>query len=77
MTELRKVTQLAWRKFLLSDAGMEGMLYLREHIPSIQPSDADSIIFQAGTTQGFKNGIDTISEIIAAEPVKEQKLENE
>jgi hypothetical protein len=75
-TEIRKVTCLRWRQFLASEFGTEGMLFLREKIPSVSPGDAHQMIFNAGRAEGFKQAIDTISEIIAVEQQKEQNLEN-
>jgi len=77
MTELKKKTQLDWRRHLLTDSGIEGMLFLRERTPTIHKGQADEMIFEAGRSQGFKDAIDTISEIIAAEPKKEVNFENE
>lgn len=78
MTELRKLTTISWRRFLLSPEGVEAMLYLRERTPSIDKGvDPYSMIFEAGRCQGYRNCLDTISEIIAKEPTKSESLENE
>ncbi len=53
------------------------MLFLRERVPSIARGDSDSVIFDAGRVEGYKQAIDTISEIIAIAPEKEIKLEND
>ncbi len=53
------------------------MLFLREKIPSITKGPADEMIFDAGRTQGFKDAIDAISEIIAVAAKREENLENE
>jgi len=74
--ELRKVTQLRWKAFLASEYGAEGMLWLREHSPSVTATDSTAIIFAAGKIEGYRNALDRISEIIAKEPEKEQNLEN-
>lgn len=76
MTELKKVTTMAWRKLLASEAGMEGMLYLREHIPSIHKGTADEMIFDAGRSEGYKQAIDVISEVIALVQQKEESADN-
>ena len=60
-----------------TEAGVEGMLFLRERTPSISKGDADGIIFDAGKVEGYKNAVDTISEIIAVRQQKEEKVENE
>ena len=67
MTELKRVTKLAWRKHLLSEHGVEGMLALRERTPSIGGGgEAHQIIFQAGKAQGFVDAINAIYEIASA-----------
>lgn len=76
MTELKKVTQLAWRKLLLSDAGIEGLLVLRERGPQIYQGDSHNIIFQAGKVEGYREALLLMQEFIAAEPKKEENLEN-
>lgn len=76
MTELKKQTQLEWRRHLLTPAGIEGMLFLRERSPSIHKAGADEMIFDAGKAEGYKMAIDMISEIIAVAPKKEENLEN-
>jgi hypothetical protein len=77
MTELRKVTQLAWRKIMLTEEGKEAMLFLREKAPSIIKSDADQMIFDAGRVEGYKQALDNLSNIIASEPKKELPIDNE
>lgn len=64
MTELAKATTLAWRRHLSTDAGVEGMLFLRERVPSIQKGDQHQMIFDAGRVEGYKQAIDTISELL-------------
>lgn len=75
-TELRKVTQLAWRKHLLSEAGIEGMLVLRERTPVVGRGESHNIIFDAGVVEGYRRALDSIDAIIAAEPQKPESLEN-
>lgn len=77
MTELKKITTLRWRQHIASEAGMEGMLFLRERIPSVHKGTADEMIFEAGKVEGYKMAIDTISELLAVEPTKEQKPDND
>jgi hypothetical protein len=76
MTQLKKVTQLAWRKLLLSEAGIEGMLVLREQAPGVSVGDSHNIIFQAGKSEGYRQALETIQNLIAAEPTKPEDLEN-
>lgn len=52
------------------------MLYARECSPSIQKGLADEMIFDAGRVEGYRQALDTFSEIIAAEQKKDQPLEN-
>jgi len=77
MTELKKQTQLDWRRHLLTPEGIEGMLFLREGMPSIHKGPADEMIFEAGIVEGYKKAIDRISEVIAVAPKKEVNLEND
>lgn len=76
MTELKKKTQLDWRRHLLTDSGIEGMLFLREGVPSISKGPADEMIFDAGIVEGYKRALDKISEVIAVEQRKEIDIEN-
>jgi hypothetical protein len=64
MTDLDKATTLAWRRHIASAAGSQGMLFLRERVPSIQKGDQHQMIFDAGRVEGFKQAIDTISELL-------------
>ncbi len=76
MVELKRVTQLAWRRFLASDAGVEGMLYLREMSPTIQSDQPHQIIFGAGKVEQHRLTLDMIRDIVGKEQVKEENLEN-
>lgn len=76
MTELKKKTQLDWRRFLLTESGQEGMLFLRERVPTIHKGVADEMIFEAGKAEGYKQAIDTISEVIAVEQKRDIDIEN-
>ncbi len=62
---------------MLTPAGVEAMLFLRERAPSIPKGPADEMIFDAGRVEGYRMAIDMISEIIAVAPKKEENLENE
>lgn len=64
MVELKKTTILSWRKFLSTEAGQEGMLYLRERVPSVNDGEAHSIILQAGVVKGYNRALDTIPEVL-------------
>lgn len=78
MTELKRTTNLSWRRHLLTEPGIEGMLYLRERTPVIVKGDADAtgIIFDAGRTQGWKDCLDAIADIISVVETKEVNYEN-
>jgi hypothetical protein len=76
MIEVKRTTQLSWRKFLATEAGIEAMLYLRENIPNVAKSDAHGIAFDAGKAQGWKDCLNAISELIAAPEEKPERLEN-
>lgn len=77
MIELKKQTQLDWRRYLLSESGIEGMLFLREHSPTIHKGQADEMIFEAGKAEGYKMALDMISEVIAVAQKREINIEND
>jgi hypothetical protein len=77
-TELRKVIKLAWRKWLMSEAGVEGLLVLRESAPSVSSDgEAHKIIFQAGIAEGWKRCLDAHHTLIAADEIKINDIENQ
>lgn len=76
MTEITPKVTLSWRKFLLSDEGVKGILFLRERVPTVSVGDSHNIIFAAGKAEGYKNAIDTISEILAMAKPKDEEIEN-
>jgi hypothetical protein len=61
--EIRKTTALKWRQLLGAPEGIEGMLYLRENIPSISGADPTALAFSAGKNQGYIHAIDSIMEL--------------
>ena len=67
MTEPKKSTLVAWRRFVSTNEGQEGMLYLRERTPEITKGEQASIVFEAGVTQGYRRALDVFSEFLAAE----------
>lgn len=72
-----KKTIIAWRRFLASPEGSAGMLYLRERVPSIQPGESHNIIFSAGKVEGYKNAVDTVSELLTLRSATENvEIEN-
>jgi len=75
--ELQKITRLQWRRFLDTDFGKEGMLYMRERTPSCPAGDATNIIFAAGKVEGYKLALDRISDVISLEEKKNEKLDND
>ncbi len=77
MTELTKADKIKWRQFLASEAGIKGMLFMREKVPSINKGDADGMIFDAGLVEGYKLAMDRISDVLSMEEVKDIKIENE
>lgn len=76
LTAVKKVTTLAWRRFLLSEAGIEGQLVLRENCPPVVPGDSHNIIFAAGRAEGWKLCIEAMHNLIAVERNKNESLEN-
>jgi hypothetical protein len=76
VVELTRADNIAWRRFLATQSGINGMLSLRERIPSVTKFDQSGIIFDAGRTQGYKEALDAISEVIGVVEEKQQELEN-
>lgn len=76
MTEITRGITLQWRRFLQSEAGMAGMLYLREKIPHITKGLPHEVQYDAGYAQGYIKALDQISEILAVKPEKEENIEN-
>lgn len=76
-TELRKMTQLAWRRLIISEHGKEGLLVLKERAPRVaQTSEAHSLIFQAGKVEGWNEALNAIYELITPDTPSDNDLEN-
>lgn len=75
--ELRKITQLAWKKFLSSEEGKEGLLWLHQRIPTISKGPSDEVLFEAGRAQGRRDGLVDISEMLATPQNKEIDASND
>ncbi len=76
LTPLRKAVQLGWRKFLLSEYGVEGLLVLRENTPVVARGDSHNIIFQAGVVEGYRLAIESLHNLIAVEKVTAVDYDN-
>lgn len=76
MTELNKTTQLAWRRFLASDAGIKGLLWLRESEPRIRKGDTSEMIHDGGVVSGYRLAIDALSDVVGREEEKPVDIEN-
>jgi hypothetical protein len=72
MSNLRKITQIATRRFLASEAGMETMLWLRENTPGVSRGDSHSIAFDAGIAEGWKACLNKIAEITPVDALKDR-----
>lgn len=76
-TELRKVTQLSWRKLITSEHGVEGMLVLKERAPKVASSgEAHSIIFNAGVAQGYSLALEEIYNLLSPDSKTDIDYEN-
>lgn len=73
---LSKGAQIAFRKLLSSDSGMEVMLYLRQTAPSVTKGESHDIIFEAGVVEGYRRAIDKLSSMAALPQEKEESFEN-
>jgi hypothetical protein len=77
ITELKKINQLKWKAFLSTEAGVEGLLVLRESSPTINGNgEQHAIVFAAGQAAGYGLALDRINSMLAVEPKKEIELEN-
>jgi len=76
-TELKKVTQLAWRRLIRSEHGIEGMLVLKERAPTVGTTgESHSILFQAGEVQGWNKALKAIYDLVAPDSASDQDFEN-
>ncbi len=76
-TDLKKLTKLSWRRLVISDQGIEGILVLKERCPRVsQTSEAHSIIFQAGKVEGYTQAIAEIYNLITPDAIPDQDLES-
>lgn len=76
MSDLRKVVEIAWRRHLSSESGLEGMNYLRSATPGVSRGDQYQMIFDAGVSEGYKQALNRIADISPVEPIPEKSLEN-
>jgi len=74
--ELKKTTQIAWRRFLSSEAGTEGLLFLRERVPAIIKGPSEQMLHDGGRATGYTEAINELSTLIATPPAKEESAEN-
>jgi hypothetical protein len=73
---IRKVTQIACRRFLSSEAGMEMMLYLRQNTPGVAKGESHAMAFDAGVAEGYKIALNRIAEITPVEKNGESSVES-
>ena len=52
------------------------MLYVREREPRIAKGDMNEMIHDGGRVEGYKQALDTLTEIVAVPQVKEENVEN-
>ncbi len=65
MEDITQQDRLLWYRHLQSGAGQHGLAYLREAIPPIAPNDPDRMIFSAGVTEGWRQAINEIVNVLA------------
>jgi ABC-type Fe3+ transport system substrate-binding protein len=72
-TELPRKTIDAWRKFLLSKEGQEGLEALNDLMPitAIDPA-AHIMTYHAGMVDGYRYSLRMIWEALATHPVKKE-----
>jgi hypothetical protein len=76
MEPIEKATQLAWRKFYLTENAVKGMLWLRESAPVVQKGPECEMVFDSGRVQGYTDCLNKISEMLAANPAPDKPLES-
>lgn len=67
---------MSWRKFLATDAGKTGLLFLREGYPSIQKGPEHEMVFDAGRNRGYSEALDKMMDLITIQQDKDLNLEN-
>jgi hypothetical protein len=77
MEALTKPTRNSWNRFILTAAGQEVMLYLRERTPPVTGKDQATIVFEAGISEGHRRCLELINSIIAADATREADYENQ
>lgn len=76
MKEVDKVNQLAWRKFLQSQAGEQGLLFLRERQPVVTKGQMHEMVFDAGRVRGYNDVLDQITNLLGGETKETINIEN-
>lgn len=71
-----KAIQLGWRKFLLTEQGSKGLLWLREQTPVVLKGDAHEMIFDSGRAQGYRDTLDKLSLLLGGEPEINKEFES-
>lgn len=73
---LKEIVKVNWRRFLASDAGVEGMLFLREEAPIVVKGPPHEVQFDAGYSMGYIHALDVLSKFVAEEPKRDVDIEN-
>ena len=74
--DITKQDRIAWRRFLGSEPGINGMLWLREQIPGVGTGEPHEMIFHAGIAEGYKKAIDKVSEVLTLRDESPENLDN-
>lgn len=60
---------------MATEAGLKGMLYLRENIPGVGAGETNQMIFYAGTAEGYKIALNKISDVLTLRDEAPEDLE--
>lgn len=75
--ELTKIIQISWGRFLQTDAGKDGLLFLHQQRPGISKGLPHEVQFDAGFTEGYRKCLENIVEMTHVETTSDRKEEND
>ncbi len=77
MLKLSKHTQLSWGKFLSTEAGKDGIAYLRERTPTIiKAPNPHEMVFDSGKAAGWTSCVEEFLKMIEKDFEKNIDAEN-
>lgn len=76
INKISKKTALQWRRFMTSEDGVKGLLWLKDMEPVIPKGESHEIVFDAGVVSGYGKVFTRIEELIEAAEKDESPVEN-